>query len=561
MNIVAPCGGSLVNLLGSPEQADELRRHAERLPSLQVSERTACDLELLATGAFSPLDRFMGRGDYERVLGEMRLASGHLFPIPITLPVDPSAPISLDAEITLRDSRNELLAIMTVEEVYDWDLEEEARRVLGTLDPRHPVVAEMHRWGRRNLSGHLRVVQVPRHYDFEDLRMTPARVRRALEERKRAVVVAFQTRNPLHRGHEELTRRAIREADATLLLHPVVGLTRPGDVDHYTRVRTYRALAEARYEPDRVVLALLPLAMRMAGPREALWHALIRRNYGANRFILGRDHASPGLDGRGRPFYPPYAAQELLHEHSAELGVQPVPFREMVYLPGEDRYEEVDRIPPDTRTVSLSGTHLRNGPLPEWLVRPEVGRILAERRRGACLWFTGLSCSGKSTTAEVLTVLLLEKGHPVTLLDGDVVRTHLSQGLGFSKHDRDVHLRRMGFVASEVVRHGGIAVCAAISPYRATRNEVRAMVGSDRFVEIFMDTPLSVCERRDAKGLYARARRGELEGFTGVDAPYEEPLNPELVLETLASTPEGNARRVLEYLERLRPGPSTKGGP
>ena len=392
--------------------------------------------------------------------------------------------------------------------------------LFGTLDARHPLVAEMQRWGRLNVSGRLQQLQPPARYDFRELRLTPAATRARLAALGRANVVAFQTRNPLHRVHEELTKRATAGVDGVLLLHPSVGMTKPGDVDHYTRVRGYKALAEKYYESDRIVLALLPLAMRMAGPREALWHALIRRNHGANHFIVGRDHASPGVDSAGRPFYGPYDAQELVAKHREELGVRMVPFSELVYLPDEDRYEEISRVSAATRTASISGTQVREQylnqgrPLPAWFTRPEVAEILAEtypprHRQGVCVWFTGLSGSGKSTTADALTVLLLECGRQVTLLDGDVVRTHLSKGLGFSREDRDTNIRRIGFVAAEIVRHGGLALCAAVSPYRATRDECRAMVGADRFVEVFVDTPLDVCEARDSKGLYAKARRGE----------------------------------------------------
>jgi sulfate adenylyltransferase len=346
-----------------------------------------------------------------------------------------------------------------------------------------------------------------------------------------------------------------------LLLHPVVGLTKPGDVDHYTRVRTYKALVEGYYDPDRVLLALLPLAMRLAGPREALWHALIRRNHGANYLIVGRDHASPGVDSTGKPFYGPYDAQDLVEHYRDELGVGVVPFRELVYLPEEQRYEEISKVPEQARTASLSGTQVREDylnhgqPLPSWFTRPEVAAILAEtypprHQQGVCVWFTGLSGSGKSTTAEVLTILLLEHGRQVTVLDGDVVRTHLSKGLGFSKADRDTNILRIGFVAAEIVRHGGIAVCAAVSPYQATRDAVRAMVGTDHFVEVYMDTPLEVCEARDLKGMYAKARRGEIKGFTGIDDPYESPLHADVTLETLHKTPEDNARGIVDHLKQ-----------
>jgi sulfate adenylyltransferase len=554
---------SLVNLLASEEALDELKANASRLTSIQLSDRAVCDLELLAVGGFSPLDRFMSREDHARVVHEMRLVDGSLFPIPITLPVDPTtAQVHLDADVALRNAKNDLLAILTVEDVYEWDPDEVARNVFGTTDLRHPLVVEMRRWGPLNLSGRLQVLRLPPRYDFRDLRLTPIEVRQRLESAGHPNVVAFQTRNPLHRVHEELTKRAIDRLDATLLLHPSVGMTRPGDVDHYTRVRTYRALAERHYPADRVVLALLPLAMRMAGPREALWHALIRRNYGANHFIVGRDHASPGVDSTGQPFYGPYDAQILLQRHQDELGVTMVPFHELVYLPDEDRYEESTNVPSGVRTAVISGTQVREDylnrgrPLPEWFTRPETAAILADtypprNRQGVCVWFTGLSGAGKSTTAEVLTMLLLEHGRQVTLLDGDVVRTHLSKGLGFSRDDRDTNIRRIGFVAAEIVRHGGVAVCAAISPYRATRNEVRQMVGAEHFVEVFVDTPLEECERRDAKGMYAMARRGEISGWTGIDDPYEAPEHAELTLETLTHSAEDNAHSIVARLAEL----------
>jgi sulfate adenylyltransferase len=557
--LIAPCGGRLVDLMVPAEEHESLRSYASRLPSIQISPRSECDLELLATGGFSPLDRFMGSADHQRVLDEMRLADGQLFPIPITLPVEPGPDIRLGQQVSLRNSRNNLLAVMTIEEIYEWDRAEVAQKVFGSQDLRHPLVAEMHRWGRLNISGRLRVLQLPPHYDFQDMRLTPAQTRSRLESFGYPNVVAFQTRNPLHRVHEELTKRASEEVDGVLLLHPVVGMTRPGDVDHFTRVRTYRALAINYYDPDRILLSLLPLAMRLAGPREALWHMLIRRNYGANHLIVGRDHAGPGVDSTGQPFYGPYDAQELAEAHSEELGVKVVPFRMLVYLPDEERYEEVSRIPENARTASISGTEVRdeylnNGrALPSWFTRPEVAEILAEsypprHKQGVCVWFTGLSGAGKSTTAEILTTLLLEHGRQVTLLDGDVVRTHLSKGLGFSKDDRDINIRRIGFVASELVRHGGTVVCAAVSPYRATRNDVRNMVGQEQYLEVFVDTPLAVCEQRDIKGLYAKARRGDIKDFTGIDDPYEEPRHAEIVLDTVGYSAEENARLILSYL-------------
>lgn len=559
-SLISPYGGQLVNLVVSGEERQEVIERSKRLPSIKISSRALCDLELLATGAFSPLDRFMGKGDYERVLTEMRLQNGVLFPIPVTLPLDEDALPSWGEQITLCDARNNTLAVMQIEEVFHWDPLREARLVLGTTDTKHPLVSEMMGWGKVYVSGALKVIDLPNYYDFIDLRRTPAQVREALEKMGHANVVAFQTRNPMHRIHEELTKRATEEVNGSLLIHPVVGMTKPGDVDHYTRVRVYRALVENYYDQNNTLLSLLPLAMRMAGPREAIWHAIIRRNYGANHFIIGRDHAGPGTDSHGKPFYGPYEAQTMLEQYTDELGVKPIEFRNLVYLADEDRYEDETKVPEGAKIFSISGTQVRDEylakgkTLPEWFTRKETAEILQQmypprHKQGFCIWFTGLSGSGKSTTAEILTSLLLERGRQVSLLDGDVVRTHLSKGLGFSREDRDTNILRIGFVASEIARHGGTVICAAISPYRATRNEVRKMVGTEHFLETFVDTPIEVCEQRDVKGLYARARRGQITGFTGVDDPYEAPLEPEITLDTVNYSAEENARKIIEYLE------------
>lgn len=557
--LITPYGGSLVNLLVPEGEQAEWKAYASSLPSIQISPRAVYDLELLAVGAFSPLQGFMGQADYQHVLDTLRLADGTLFPMPITLPVAPSDSLQISQDIALRDPYNRLLAVLNLEEAYEWDKEAFAFKVFGTNDITHPLVAEMQQWGRYNLAGQLNVLQLPPYYDFVDLRLTPAQTRARLESYGYANVVAFQTRNPLHRAHEELTKRAIEDVNGVLLLHPVVGMTKPGDVDHYVRVRSYKALANHHYDPQRILLSLLPLAMRMGGPREAVWHAIIRRNYGANHFIVGRDHAGPGNDSTGQPFYGPYDAQNLVVQYEDELGIKVLPFKMLTYLPDEDRYEEISNIAPDTRTWSISGTQVRDNylnqgvQLPAWFTRPEVAQVLAEayppkRQQGVCIWFTGLSGSGKSTTAEILSVLLLAKGRRVTVLDADVVRTHLSKGLGFSKEDRDTNILRIGFVASEIVRHGGVVIIAAISPYRAVREAVRQMVGDEQFIEVFVDTPLEVCESRDVKGFYAKARRGEITGFTGVDDPYEPPANPQLRLDTVENSAEMNAQSILAYL-------------
>ncbi len=554
-----PYGGRLISLLPENGERVDLTVYAKALPSIQLSPRALSDIELLATGALSPLDRFMGHDDYVRVMEEMRRADGTLFPIPVSLWVSPGEGIAEGKDIALRGSQNELIAVMTIEEVFDRDGVREAALVCGTTDPRHPLVAEMASWPPRGISGPLKVLNLPRHYDFVDLRSTPAQTRRALEALGRPRVLAFQTRSPMHRADEENTKRAAGELDASVLVQVGVGRATPGNMDHYTRVRACQVLVDKYYDRARTVFGLLPLATRMAGPREALWRALILRNHGASHFAVAPDHASPGIDSSGKPFYATGAAQELVRQVEAETGVTMVPIEPLVYLPEHDRYEARARVPHGARVASLSPgevmtDYLRSGRrLPEWFTRPEVGSILSRvtqptYQRGFCVWLTGLSGAGKSTIAEILANVLTEHGRQVTLLDGDVVRTHLSKGLGFSKEDRDVNIRRIGFVASEIVRHHGIVMCAAVSPYRSTRNECRNMIGADRFVEVFVDTPLDVCEERDIKGMYAKARRGEIKQFTGIDDPYEEPLDAEVRLTTTDCAPEDNARKVIRYL-------------
>ena len=557
--LISPYGGKLVNLLVSGDEREALVARSNQLPSFKISPRALCDLELLATGGFSPLDRFMGKADYENVLHHMRLMDGTLWPLPITLPVNPSDLPPVGEEVVLCNANNDLIAILHVDEVFHWDPETEAILAYGSNDARHPMVSEMVRWGKVCVSGPLKVINLPRYYDFVNLRQTPAQVRQKLSALGNANVVAFQTRNPLHRIHEELTKRAAQKVGGSLLIHPVVGLTKPGDIDHYTRVRIYKSLVDNYYDKNKTLLSLLPLAMRLAGPREALLHAIIRRNHGANHFIVGRDHAGPGKDSAGKPFYGPYDAQELMQKYETELGVKMVPFEELVYLPDEERYVEAKDVPAGARVLNISGTQVREDYLtkgkllPEWFTRPETAKILRQmypprHQQGICIWFTGLSGSGKSSTAEVLVSILMEYGKQITILDGDVIRTHLSKGLGFSKEDRDTNILRIGFVAGEIVRHGGVAICAAISPYRAARNEVRKMVG-ENFVTVYMDTPVEVCEQRDSKGLYAKARRGEIRGFTGVDDPYEPPIEPEITLHTEDISIEDNAHRIIEYLK------------
>lgn len=548
--LITPYGGRLVDLPVRVEAFEALKAYASQLPSIKISPRSVCDLELLATGAFSPLDRFMGQEDHQRVLDEMRLMNGYIFPIPITLPVETGLDLHLDQDIALRNNEYELLAIMTISEIYEWDRTEVAERVFGTQDLHHPLVAEMHNWGALNISGKLRILHLPRHYDFQDLWLTPSQTRAKLAANGRQNVIAFQPDNMWRHLDEELIEQVVDDVDGTLLLHPVVGLTKIGDIEYYTRTRYYKTLVDTYHKTDRILLSLLPLAPRMAGPREALLQALIHRNYGASHMIVGHNHASPGNSSTSKSFYSPQDAQILVEKHSQELGIKIVP-EPVRYKETAGKSELTSLFPISNRIEAGSNGNGRS--LSSMQSQSETTQLLTEanwpyHRRGVCIWFTGLSGAGKSTTAQILTWLLLEHGRRVTLLDGDVIRTHLSKGLGFSKEDRDTNVRRIGFVASELVRHGGTVVCAVVSPYRVARNDVRNMVGKDQFVEVFVNTPLEVCENRDVKGLYAKARRGELKGFTGIDDPYEPPDHPEITLDTVDDTPQNNANLIVEYL-------------
>jgi sulfate adenylyltransferase len=562
VKLVIPYGGKLVDLLVSDTERDMILRKAKRLPSIQISFRSVCDLELLAIGAFSPLDRFMGEKDYRSVLRDMRMADGTLMPIPVTLPVDNIDGLEIGKELVLRSPTNDMLAVMLLEEIFPWDLARECSAVLGTADSRHPLVSEMHTWGGHYLSGPITVLNLPRHNDFTDLRKTPAGVRATLEALGRANVIAYQPRHPMHRAHETLTKEAAGEVDGSLLIQPVVGITGYNDLDHYTRVRCYKTLIEKYYDPGQTVLNLIPLAVRMAGPRAGLWHGIINRNYGASHFIIGRDPHGPGKDRHGRAFYSSREVQELFSSHQAEIGLCMIPHKEMVYVPGGNRYEESDRVVNGAEEyIRVSSTNViedslfRGKRLPAWFTCGEVAQILYEAnppktRQGFCIWLTGLPSSGKSTIAEILAPLLMAAGKKVTLLDGDVVRTHLTRGLGFSKEDRITNILRVGFVASEVVRHEGVAICALISPFACARDQVRAMSGGERFIEVFVDTPIDVCEKRDVKGMYTMAKQGRIKGFTGVDDTYEPPSSPELRIDTVTVTPKESARQIMEVLVR-----------
>ena len=574
-HLIPPHGGTLVDLIATAPRQAELREASRGWPSWDLTPRQICDLELLLDGGFSPLRGFLGRPDYERVCRELRLADGTLWPMPITLDVPEQFADGLKegGAVALRDVEGVMLAVLHVEHRWRPDREAEAQAVFGTTNREHPGVAHLlDRTAPVYLGGRIEGLERPHHYDFRALRHSPAEVRAEFARRGWRTVVAFQTRNPMHRAHQELTLRAAKDVQANLLIHPVVGMTKPGDVDHYTRVRCYQALVGS-YPPNSAMLSLLPLAMRMGGPREAVWHAIIRKNHGCTHFIVGRDHAGPGKDSSGKPFYGPYDAQQLLERHEKELGVAMVPFKQMLYVPELDSYFPEDAVPAGAKTMDISGTEQRRRlqrglELPAWFTFPAVERELRRSsppraRQGFTVFFTGLSGSGKSTIANVLLVKLLELGgRSVTLLDGDVVRKNLSSELGFSKEHRDLNIRRIGYVASEITKHGGIAICAPIAPYDRTRKDVRALIDPvGGFLLVHVATPLEVCEARDRKGLYAKARAGLVKEFTGISDPYEAPADAEVVIDTTDITPAEAAQQILLYLEAEGfVGPSTSGG-
>ncbi|NNF27143.1 MAG: bifunctional sulfate adenylyltransferase/adenylylsulfate kinase [Gemmatimonadetes bacterium] len=562
MDVIAPHGGVLVDLIVDQDRGEELKQASRDFPSWDLTDRQVCDLELLMNGAFSPLTGFMGRDDYESVCARMRLADGTLWPMPITLDVSDefAEGVSEGDRIALRDAEGVMLAVLTVRDKWQPDKAAEADQVFGTTSTEHPGVAYlMNRAGNTYLGGEIEGLSLPVHYDFKSLRLSPKETRRMFQDAGWSRVVAFQTRNPMHRAHQELTLRAAEEVGGHLLIQPVVGMTKPGDVDHFTRVRCYQALLD--HYPEGVgQLALLNLAMRMGGPREAVWHAIIRKNHGCTHFIVGRDHAGPGSDSQGNPFYGPYDAQELMKECADDLGVDMVPFRLMVYVPGRDEYMPVDEVPEGTETRSISGTELRSrlaegGAIPDWFTFPAVATELRKSHRprstqGFTVFFTGLSGSGKSTVANVLRVKLLEHGgRSVTLLDGDLVRKNLSSELGFSQEHRNLNIRRIGFVASEITKGGGIAVCAPIAPYAQVRQENRRLIGEvGGYILVHIATPLEVCEERDRKGLYAKARAGIIKEFTGISDPYEVPEDADLRIDTTTMSPEEAADRIMSHL-------------
>jgi len=559
---IEPHGGSLVNLLVDEKRQTILKNIAFNLSDITLNDRQLCDLELLATGAFSPLKGFINRPDYESVLDRMRLQNGALWPIPICLDISETKAKSLEAgqSVTIRDPEGFLLAVMEIEEIWAVEVEKEALQIFGTSDQVHPGVQQLYKKsGKYYIGGTIEVLSLPLHFDFKQLRLTPIEVRNIYKRMGWKRVVGFQTAQPIHRPQYELTIKAMQQAKANLIILPIAGMTKPGDFDHYTRVRCYREVTR-HYPPDSFILNLLPFAIHLAGPREALLQTIISKNYGCTHFIIGHDHAGPGRDKNGKSLYKSNDAQKLADEYSKEIDINIISFDEMVYLPFEDEYCFVDQVPEGSKTISLTGSDIRERILtgrqiPEWTTFPEVVEELRKafpppHKQGFTVFLTGLSGSGKSTVAKVLFSRFLEIGdRPVTLLDGDIVRRNLSSNLSFSKEDRDINVRRIGYVASEITKNRGIAICAPIAPYESTRSEIRSTIESyGGFIEVHVSTPIEICEKRDRKGMYAKARAGLIKGFTGVDDPYEIPASPEVNINTTDITPNEAAQEILLFL-------------
>jgi sulfate adenylyltransferase len=464
----------------------------------------------------------------------------------------------------LRDEEGFLLAILTVEDIWQPDKNREARSVFGTDEPTtHPSVRYLYEQvGNWYIGGSLEGVQLPIHYDFKDLRLTPADSHREFLENGWRNVIGFQTEKHLHCAHREMIFSAAHEAHGSIFLQPVVGLSHAGDLNHYTQVRCYQQIL-MKFPKHMIMLGLIPMAMRKAGPREALWQAIVKKNYGCSHFMVADDHGDPLVNnGSDERYYSLHEAQEMVHKYETEIGIKMVPLKKMVYVEDRAQYLPESEVEHWMQMKRISSTELKRRlekglDIPEWFSYPEVvaelRRVYPPRRKqGITIFITGLPSAGKSTLAKVLLVKFMElRDRPVTLLDGDIVRKNLSSELSFTKEHRNLNIRRIGFVANEITKNGGIAICAPIAPYEESRRYNRELISRHGgYIEVYLATPMEVCEQRDRKGIYAKARTGKVSGVTGIDDPYMPPSNSEIVLDTSKLTPGEAAQEVLLYLEQ-----------
>lgn len=532
------------------------------LPRINLNSRQLCDLELLMNGSFNPLKGFMDEENYLSVVKTMRLTNGELFPIPIVLDIVTPNEYKVNNEIILCDEYGKPLALMKISSIFKPDKVKEAKLIYNSIDPHHPGVNYLfNQTNNFYLGGSIDKLGEVERFDFDDYRQTPAELKEWFLKNKWTKIIGFQTRNPIHKAHYWLIKKAADEIGAKVLVHPVVGVTKEGDIDYITRVRCYIRLYQEHLKKF-AKLSLLPLAMRMAGPREALLHMIIRKNYGCTHFIVGRNHADPGNDKNGKPYCQPYEAQELAKKYEKEIGIIVVPFKELVYDEKKKKYLPFDEIKGSKHIKKISGTEFRrlistNKKIPNWFSFPEVlteirRGIKREAKEGLTIFFTGLPSSGKSTISRILYFRLLEMiNKKITLLDGDIVRQNLSKGLNFSKEDRIANIKRIGFVASEITKHQGVVICSAIAPQEEARNANRQLISKNgRYIEVYISTPLKLCKQRDPKGLYKKAEMGLIKGFTGVDDKYETPINPEIEIDTSNYSPIECVDMIIKYLKK-----------
>jgi sulfate adenylyltransferase len=558
-----PYGGKLISFNSFDFTAFRKSDDWKVTARVKLDDRQLCDYEMLVSGSFSPLKGFMTEAEYGSVLENLHLPNKMLWPIPITLSIPESALASLEGKkyVVLEHANfTTPFAVMKIESLFKLNKEKEMLSIFGSKDAKHPAVKYLNQTGSYAVGGEIIMANAIPHYDFPENRNTPKQLRESFEKMGWNKIVAFQTRNPMHRAHFELTLKASEKSGANILVNPVVGLTKDDDIDPFTRVRCYYAVFE-NYPKGKAALSLLPLAMRMAGPKEALLHMIIRKNLGCTHFIVGRDHAGPGKDSTGKSFYGDYEAQEFAIKYKDEIGIESMRFDELLYSGNQKKYLEKSEVKDSDEILKISGTEFREKlnkgeEIPSWFSFPKVTAELRKStvpsfEKGICLFFTGFSGAGKTTLARAIEERLKAKSsRKISILDGDEVREHLSKGLTFSKEDRDENIRRISYVASLVVKHQGIAICSPIAPYENVRQYSRKIISEvGHFVQIYVSTSIETCEKRDPKGLYQKARAGEVKHFTGVDDPYEVPSNSELEIDTSKASIQECVNMIISFLK------------